>query len=586
MDEASLRKVANVDHDAAGWRVRRIAAPRSARGRAGTIVRSMRVPLLTSLEAAGTLAHRGVLRPTRPDRMLRQWMTLWRWGSTVATAYIAGAQGAPQRTALIDDAGELTYADVDGRTNALARGLSRLGAREGGRIGILSRNGRVFVESVVAAAKIGADVLPLNTSFSHTELAAVVRRDQPSVLVYDGDFHGIVQQASLDPATKTVLGHLEGDAEGATPTLRQLVDGEEQEALPPPGRESRTVILTSGTTGAPKGARLAQPSAIEPLAWFLRSVPLAPRSVYLICAPLFHAHGYGQFVLAAGLGCTIVSSREFDAEHTLALIDRHRVSALALVPTMLARIMDLPAERRRRYDTGSLEVVLSSGSALSSSLAHAVVSEFGPVLYNLYGSTEVAWATIAGPEDLLAAPGTVGRPPRHTHVAILDEDGRPLPPGKVGRIFVRHELLFEGYTDSGNVELTEGMMTPGDLGHLDREGRLFVDGRSDDMIVSGGENVHPQAVEEVLADHPDVAEVAVVGVDDDQFGQRLVAFAVPQAGSRLSAADVQAYAKKRLARYKVPREVELRDELPRNALGKVLKRELRKEVQSWQKEQP
>jgi acyl-CoA synthetase (AMP-forming)/AMP-acid ligase II len=544
----------------------------------------MRLPLLTRLEAAGTLARRGVIRPARPDRLLRLTLTLRRWGSTIATAYIMGAQASPERMAIVDDAGELTYAALDRRTNAIARGLARLGAHEGDRIGILSRNGRAFVESVVAAAKLGTDILPLNTSFSTAELEAVVGRDRPSVLVYDGEFHGIVQ-TSLGPATKSLLGHVEGDLHGSPLTLEQLADSEDAAPLSPPGRESRTVILTSGTTGAPKGARLSQPSNLEPLAWFLRRVPLEPRSVYLICAPLFHAHGYGQFVLGAGLGCTVVLSRGFDPERALELVDRHRVKALAVVPTMLKRIMDLPAERRRRYDTSSLEVVLSSGSALSSALARSVVAELGPVLYNLYGSTEVAWATIAGPDDLLAAPGTVGRPPPHTRLAILDRDGRPLPPGETGRIFVRHELLFEGYTDSNRVDLTNGMMTPGDLGHVDADGRLFVDGREDDMIVSGGENVYPGEVEDVLAGHPEVDDVAVVGVDDEQFGQRLVAFAVASAGSELSGDDIQRYAKKRLARYKVPREIEMRHELPRNALGKVLKRELRKEVQAWQKEQ-
>jgi acyl-CoA synthetase (AMP-forming)/AMP-acid ligase II len=521
----------------------------------------------------------------RPDKLVRQGLIVWRWGTTLATAYIAGAQNAPDRIALVDDLGELTYSDVDRRTNAIARGLARLGASEGDRVGILSRNGRAFVESVVAAAKLGADVLPLNTSFSHSELRAVLDRDRPSVLVHDGEFRDLVQRGSSHPAAIAVLGHVEDDVDGSAHTLELLAASEDTAPLAPPGRESRTVILTSGTTGAPKGARLSQPSNLEPLAWFLRRVPIAPRSVYLVCAPLFHAHGYGQFVLGAGLGCTVVLSRTFDAQRTLELIDRRRVQAMAAVPTMLKRIVDLPPEVRKRYDTSSLEVVLSSGSALSGALARVVVAQLGPVLYNLYGSTEVAWAAIADPVDLIAAPGTVGRPVPHTSVAILDDEGRPLPPGETGRIFVRHELLFEGYTDTNRAPLTDGMMTPGDLGHIDADGRLFVDGRADDMIVSGGENVYPAEVEEVLAGHPDVEEVAVIGVDDEQFGQRLMAFAVPRAGSALQSPDLERYAKERLARYKVPREVELRDALPRNALGKVLKRELRKEVQSWQKEQ-
>jgi fatty-acyl-CoA synthase len=204
------------------------------------------------------------------------------------------------------------------------------------------------------------------------------------------------------------------------------------------------------------------------------------------------------------------------------------------------------------------------------------MDDFGPVLYNLYGSTEVAWATIATPEDLLDAPGTAGRPPPHTRLEILDRDGRPLPPGETGHIFVGHEMLFEGYTDGSRRDTVGGgLMTAGDLGHLDEHGRLFVDSREDDMIVSGGENVYPGEVEAVLGEHPDVEEIAVLGVEDEQFGERLVAFAVARRDSGLSDEGLRTYAKDKLARYKVPREVRLMDELPRNALGKVLKKKLR-----------
>jgi fatty-acyl-CoA synthase len=249
---------------------------------------------------------------------------------------------------------------------------------------------------------------------------------------------------------------------------------------------------------------------------------------------------------------------------------------MAVVPTMLSRIMDLDPEVRRRYDTTSLRVVVCSGSALDPKLSRSFMAEFGPVLYNLYGSTEVAWATIATPEDLLQAPGTVGRPPPHTRLEILDEEGNRLPPGATGHIFVAHEMLFEGYTDpTKDRARVQGMLTPGDLGHVDEQGRLFIDSREDDMIVSGGENVYPGQVEEVLRQHPDVADAVVVGVEDERFGQRLVAFVVPRAGSGLGEEEVMRFSRENLARFKVPREVHLRDDLPRNALGKVLRRELR-----------
>ena len=199
---------------------------------------------------------------------------------------------------------------------------------------------------------------------------------------------------------------------------------------------------------------------------------------------------------------------------------------------------------------------------------------FGEVLYNLYGSTEVAWATIATPEDLRAAPGTAGRPPMGTIVKLLDGDGREVRPGEGGRIFVANEMMFDGYTGGGGKEIVGGLMSTGDVGHFDRDGRLFVDGRDDEMIVSGGENVFPREVEDLLADHESIEEVAVVGCPTSEFGQRLKAFVVLREGAKLSEQAVQAYVKANLARYKVPREVVFLDELPRNATGKVLKREL------------
>jgi acyl-CoA synthetase (AMP-forming)/AMP-acid ligase II len=221
--------------------------------------------------------------------------------------------------------------------------------------------------------------------------------------------------------------------------------------------------------------------------------------------------------------------------------------------------------------------VPASGSALPGSQSDRWMDHFGENLYNLYGSTEVAWATIATPQDLREAPGTAGKPPRGTVVKLFDDDGKPVEQGDTGRIFVGNEMQFEGYTGGGNKDVIEGLMSSGDVGHFDEKGRLFVDGRDDDMIVSGGENVFPQEVEDLLSGHEKVAEAAVFGVDDEQFGQRLKAVVVTKDGASLSEDEVKKYVKSNLAGYKVPRDVEFIDELPRNATGKVLKRELREE---------
>jgi acyl-CoA synthetase (AMP-forming)/AMP-acid ligase II len=216
-----------------------------------------------------------------------------------------------------------------------------------------------------------------------------------------------------------------------------------------------------------------------------------------------------------------------------------------------------------------------SGSALPGAISDKWMDHFGENLYNLYGSTEVAWATIATPQDLREAPGTAGRPPRGTVVKLLDDEGREVPPGETGRIFVGNEMAMDGYTGGGGKQVVAGLMSSGDLGHFDPQGRLFVAGRDDEMIVSGGENVFPREVEDLLARHDAVADVAVVGVEDEEFGQRLRAFVVVESGRAPSADELKDHVKANLARYKVPREIVFIEELPRNATGKVLKRELR-----------
>jgi fatty-acyl-CoA synthase len=241
---------------------------------------------------------------------------------------------------------------------------------------------------------------------------------------------------------------------------------------------------------------------------------------------------------------------------------------------MLSRILELPPETIDRYDLRALRVIGASGSALPGPLANEVMDRFGDVLYNLYGSTEVAWATIAQPRDLRAAPGTAGKPPFGTIVKLYDDDGNEVPDGETGRIFVGNELVFDGYTGGGNKAVINGLMSTGDVGHFDEGHRLFVDGRDDEMIVSGGENVFPREVEDLLSHHESVDEAAVVGVDDAKFGQRLRAFVVCTTEGAVGEDELKAYIKANLASYKVPREIVFLDELPRNATGKVLKREL------------
>ena len=362
--------------------------------------------------------------------------------------------------------------------------------------------------------------------------------------------------------------------ERLVPTVEGLVAGRSTEPLPLPARPGGLVLLTSGTTGRPRGTPRDRMSPLQS-AQLLDRVPLSRGGTTVLGTPLFHGTGLGQVVIAMTLGRTVVLRRRFDPEATLAAVATHRADALVVVPTMLGRIVDLDPAVRARYDTSSLRIVVSGGSALSPDLCRRTAEAFGDVLHNVYGSTEVANASVATPAELRRAPGTVGRPPVGCRVALYDERRRPVTtPGVPGAIFAATGLAFTGYTDGGRKEVVDGLVHTGDVGHLDAGGLLFVDGRDDEMIVSGGENVFPAEVEQLLAGRADVLDAAVVGVPDPDFGQRLRAYVVPAPGASPDPAELRAYVKAGLARYKVPRDVVFVAGLPRNATGKLVRAEL------------
>jgi acyl-CoA synthetase (AMP-forming)/AMP-acid ligase II len=559
--------------------------------------------LLSGIETrvlnVGTLISSGLIRPMRPDRLLRFGRLYLAWGPTPALGYMAGELTRADETAVIDELGALTFKEMNRRTNALAHALADEGVGEGDRVAVMCRNHRGFIDATVALSKLGAHCLYLNTSFAGPQIADVVQREEATAIIYDQEFTNLVSGAA--EGRKTYLGWQdaeggEGDDSRTTDAgaARASQDGERRSTSRrdvddslahlvrrgdpsdpvPPSEPGRTVILTSGTTGTPKGASRQSPTSLDPAAALLSKIPLHAGEVTMIAAPLFHAWGFAHFVLGMGLGSTIVLRRKFDPEQTLAATAEHRATALVVVPVMLQRILELPEEVRDRYDLRALRVIAVSGSALPGSLATATMDAFGDIVYNLYGSTEVAWATIATPEDLRAAPGTAGRPPRGTIVKLYDDEGREAPQGDTARIFVGNEMMFEGYTGGGSKEVINGLMATGDVGHFDRGGRLHVDGRDDDMIVSGGENVFPAEVEDLLSGHKAVADVAVFGVGDEKFGQRLKAAVVKREGQNVSEKELKDHVKANLAGYKVPREIVFVDELPRTATGKILKRDL------------
>ncbi len=528
------------------------------------------------------LHEAGIAALHRPDKAVKVVSAFVRWGASPALGITTAAIHHPHETGLIDERGSLTFEQLHRRSNALADSLARMGIGYGDGVGIMCRNHRGFIEATLAAAKLGASALYLNTMFAGPQLVEVTRREGPKALVYDEEFGELLD--GVDESVQRIVAWADG--EPAAPTLDSLIAaGDEADRKPPPDKP-RFVILTSGTTGTPKGAQRSSPDGLFALAALIDRIPYRSRDTMMIAAPLFHSWGFFHFVMSLPTASTIVLRRRFDPEGTLQAVQEHRAQVLGAVPVMLQRILQLPEETLDRYDLASLRITSLSGSSLPGELAIAWMDRFGDNIYNLYGSTEVAYATVATPAELRAAPGTAGRPPRGTVVRLYDEAGREAPRGEVGRIFVGNEMSFEGYTGGGGKDEIDGLLSSGDVGHLDAGGRLFIDGRDDEMIVSGGENVFPREVEDLLADHEAVVEVAVIGVEDEEYGQRLKAFIVLSAEAEVSAEDLKAHVKAHLAGYKAPREIEFMPELPRNATGKILKKDLHAREAEQSRESP
>jgi len=534
-------------------------------------------PFSETLGLITTMRRAGLIAPMRPDRYVRIAAAMRREGMGMTSGFASAAQRCPDSPGLIDERGSLTWRELEERCNALAAALQGLPSGQPRVIGIMCRNHRGFVEALVAADRIGSDILLLNTSFAGPALADVVTREGVDAVIYDEEFTATVERALAGaPDAIRIVAWTDAEHERSVEGLIAAHTGAQPKRT---GRKGKMILLTSGTTGTPKGAKQSGGNAgIGTLKAILDRTPWRAEEPIVIVAPMFHAWGFSQLLLAASFACPVITRRKFDPEATLDLIDRHRATGLVVVPVMFDRIMDLPPEVRRRYSGRSLRFAAASGSRMRPDVVTAFMDAFGDVIYNNYNATEAGMIATATPADLRAAPDTAGRPAGGTEIRILDPDFNELPAGEVGGIYVRNNTQFDGYTSGSSKDFHAGFMSSGDVGYLDSAGRLFVVGRDDEMIVSGGENVYPIEVEKTLAAHPDVAEAAVIGVDDEQYGQRLAAFVVLEAGAGATPDVLEQHVRENLANYKVPREITVLDELPRGSTGKILRADLRARV--------
>ncbi|CAM4191188.1 acyl-CoA synthetase [Nocardia ninae] len=520
------------------------------------------------------MVKRRLFNPLRLDHAARSAFNVVKFGPFAGVAMHA-AQTRPEAGAIVDEAGELTFGQLNEQSNALARGLAAQGIKPGDVVAVLARDHRGMVLSLLATGKLGVRTVLMNTGFAKPQFADVAAREQVKAVLHDSEFIDLMSAIPAEIPRVLTWVDAKDNVDPSAATIESLSAGRSTDPLPAPAKPGGMVILTSGTTGTPKGAPRDKVSPFAS-AQFVDRVPLPHNGTMIMAAPIFHGTGLSQFTIGVALGNRVVfQQRRFDPEQTLANIVKYRADSLVVVPTMLQRILDLDDEVLAKYDPNTIKVIFAAGSAIAPDVVTRTLDYFGDTLYNLYGSTECAVMTVATPEDLRKAPTTAGKPPVGIRIVLLDENRKPITqPNVTGTIFVDNGFAFTGYTDGRTKEVVDGMMSSGDVGHFDADGLLFIDGRDDDMIVSGGENVFPLEVENLIAGREDIFEAAVVGVDDREFGKRLRAFVVPGPDSKRDPQEIKDFVKANLARYKVPREVIFLDELPRNATGKLLRKPL------------
>ena len=519
----------------------------------------------------------GTFRLENPLNYAAMAADIGRWGE-IGMLPAFNARRTPDRAAIIDDEGSFTYKELDEAANAVAHALLAKGVRGGDGVAILARNHRWFAVAQFGCARVGARIILLNSSFSGPQIKEVSDREGAKLIIYDDEYTEDVSKA------KPPLGKLRAldttpdsdESSGSTDeTLANLVAANSKAPAPKASKHSSIIILTSGTTGTPKGANRSLPPTLAPIGGILSHVPFKSTEVTSLPAPMFHALGFLHATIGMFLGSTLVLHSKFKPDQVFEDIEKHKVTAVVVGPVMLSRMLDALDKLDSKPDLSSLRIIFVSGSALGADVAERALKDIGPVVYNMYGSTEIAFATIAGPDHLEYNSTTAGPPVKGVKVRIYDDNGKELPQGDVGRIFVGTSFPFEGYTGGGGKQIIDGLLSSGDVGYFDEKGLLFISGRDDEMIVSGGENVFPAEVEDCISGHPDVVEATAIGVEDKEWGHRLRAFVVKKDNANVTEDTIKKHVKDQLAKYKVPREVVFLDELPRNPTGKILKRELR-----------
>jgi fatty-acyl-CoA synthase len=504
-----------------------------------------------------------------------------RANTSLVYRYYAAARA--HQPALVHHERAYTFAELDSQIDAAGAALRAQGIGRGDAVVLMLKNVPEFIFAQQGIGRIGAAAVSVSWRSTASELAYLVEHSGARALLFDASTTDAVRGA-LERAGRRV-GSRAFSVGGAVPgfgSYEELLAARGATPVEDASDEGAVVIYTSGTTGKPKGAvRKFSSNAMVQVLSFIAETPMRVGQTHLCVCPLYHSTGFGFAGLAYLLGSTVILHDGFEPHDFLEALERHRVDHTALVPTMLHRAVALGEDTIRARDTSHLKAIFTGGAPLSPALARGAMAAFGDKVFNFYGATETGLVTVATPSDLRAAPGTIGRTIGGNEIALFADEGRRCAPGEVGELYVRSGNLVEGYHDDPQAtaaSLKDGFFTVGDLARQDERGFFFLEGRKRDMIISGGVNVYPTEVESVIMEHPAVAEAAVIGVHDDEWGERVCAFVELKSGARCSADDLSAHCREHLSGPKRPRDFVLVDVLPRNPTGKILKRELRERL--------
>lgn len=487
---------------------------------------------------------------------------------------------SPEKEAVVDGEKRITYRQLNQRTNRLSRALSRRGLQYGDRIGVLAYNRLEFIEVIMASAKLGLMLVPLNWRLTASEIAFILKDSRTKALVFDPQLADLAGEvAELVPLKHViVLGQTGLERYTGYEELLSAQTTEEPESNKVPDLETPHIIMyTAGTTGKPKGAILSQGASFWNVLNLYTAIDFIAEDRNLVVLPMFHIGGIGLFTLPMlYAGGTVVIQRIFDPRQTFHLLEKEKISLFFGVPAVFLALIQHPDFRASIFQ--HVRLVMSGGAPLPVSLVQQY-HEAGIVLQQGFGMSEAAPSIATLKKELaLTKAGSIGRAVFHLEAKIVDDNMIEQPRGHVGELVIRGPNLMQGYwnrPEATKEAFTNGWFHTGDLAKMDADGDIFIVERKKDMYISGGENVYPAEIENIIYELPQISETAVVGIKDQRWGEVGKAFVVLKAGQRMTEERLLDHLKKRLAKFKIPRQVTFLDQLPRNAAGKVLKTILR-----------